>query len=280
MAPRMDYEGYIQINKDRRFWTCLPYPPDTNAFLYYFMPRGKPSIAGELRLRLTSSGDPASFESGSDLLGTNGQPWSRPLPYLPRYYLPLYEKLREEELVSDGLDRVLSTLPSKFPSYRAPHRLYTLDDTFIIDFSCNRLYFHVITEKGFETMLFIRTFRDRRKICNGAPYTGEHTNRHLLLLYDYSHEFIGSALARFERSTLLEHEGTRTVVLRFLKIITPVKCVIPLYDGYICCPKEGELYQKKSGLKACQKVWSVDIDKPLAKGRSKFTTGLQLLWDA
>ena len=148
MAPRMDYEGYIQINKDRRFWTCLPYPPDTNAFLYYFMPRGKPSIAGELRLRLTSSGDPASFESGSDLLGTNGQPWSRPLPYLPRYYLPLYEKLREEELVSDGLDRVLSTLPSKFPSYRAPHRLYTLDDTFIIDFSCNRLYFHVITEKA------------------------------------------------------------------------------------------------------------------------------------
>jgi hypothetical protein len=29
-------------------------------------------------------------------------------------------------------------------------------------------------------------------------------------------------------------------VLRLLKIITPVKCVIPLYDGYICCPKEAD----------------------------------------
>ena len=89
---------------------------------------------------------------------------------------------------------------------------------------------------------------------------------------DYSHEFVGSALARFERSTLPEHEETRTVVLRFLKIITPVKCVIPLYDGYICCPKEGELYKK---FKKDQSVWSIDIDK------SKFVTirGLRLLWD-
>ena len=62
---------------------------------------------------------------------------------------------------------------------------------------------------------------------------------------DCSHDFIGSALVRFERSTLPEHEGARTVVLRFLKIITPVKCVIPLYDGYISCPKEGELHQRR-----------------------------------
>ena len=161
-------------SNDMRYRKCLPYPPDTNAFLYYSTPRDKPRIAGELRLRLTSSGDPASFESGSDLLGTNGQPWSRPLPYLPRYYLPLYEKLREEGLVSDGLDRILSTLPSKFPSYRGRHRLYTLNDPFIIDFSSKGLYFYVITEKGIEAMLWFKTFTDRREMCTGVPYTGEH----------------------------------------------------------------------------------------------------------
>ena len=91
---------------------------------------------------------------------------------------------------------------------------------------------------------------------------------------DYSHEFVGSALARFERSTLQEHNGSRSVVLRFLKIITPVKCVIPLYDGYICCPKEGELH-RRSYPKSDESVWSVNIDK----SKGAIIRGLQLLWD-
>ena len=39
-------------------------------------------------------------------------------------------------------------------------------------------------------------------------------------------------MARFKRSTLPEHKGTRTVVLRFLKIIAPLTCVIPNYDEH------------------------------------------------
>ena len=87
-------------------------------------------------------------------------------------------------------------------------------------------------------------------------------------------------MARFERSTLLEHEGTRTVVLRFLEIITPVKCVIPLYDGYLSFPEEGELFQKsyRKKIKDNINVWSIDIDKSTESKVSK--RGLQLLWDA
>ena len=83
-------------------------------------------------------------------------------------------------------------------------------------------------------------------------------------------------MVRFERSTLPEHEGTRTVVLRFLKIMTPVKCVIPLYDGYIVPPKEGELHRRSRTREAGKlnpRVWSANIDKG-ARLR-----GLQLLWD-
>ena len=97
---------------------------------------------------------------------------------------------------------------------------------------------------------------------------------YITISIDCSHESVGSALARFERSTPQEHNGTRTVVLRFLKIITPVKCVKPLYDGYICCPKEGELYQKNK-LEPSQRVWSVNIDK----SKGVIIRGLQLLWD-
>ena len=56
-------------------------------------------------------------------------------------------------------------------------------------------------------------------------------------------------------------------MLRFLKIITPVKCVNPLYDGHVSCPKEGELLEKS-------KVWSIDIDKTKVIKR-----GFQLIWD-
>ena len=77
---------------------------------------------------------------------------------------------------------------------------------------------------------------------------------------DCSHEFIGSALVWFERSTLPEHEGARTVVFRFLKIITPVKCVIPLYDGHISYPKEGELHRRRRKSVVCQ-YWQIETNR-------------------
>ena len=106
----------------------------------------KPRIAGELRLRVASSDDFASFESGSDLLRPNGQPWFRPLRSLPKHHFSLYEKLREDGLVSDDLDTVLSTLPLTSPKYHRTH-LYTLNDPFIVDFSDTEVHFSVTTEQ-------------------------------------------------------------------------------------------------------------------------------------
>ena len=113
----------------------------------------KPRIARELRLRVTPTNDPASFKSGSDLLLTNGQPWTRPLYALSKYYPPLYDKLRQDRLVSDDLDTVLSTLPSKrWARYRTSQLLYTFDETFIIDFSRAEWGFFIITEQGIQCM--------------------------------------------------------------------------------------------------------------------------------
>jgi hypothetical protein len=70
-------------------------------------------------------------------------------------------------------------------------------------------------------------------------------------------------------------------VLRYHKIITPVKCVIPLYDGSIVPPEEGELHRrlpitKKSTVEWDRLVWSLNIDK----SKSLAAQRLQLLWDA
>ena len=98
----------------------------------------------------------------------------------------------------------------------------------------------------------------------------------ITLSIDDFNKSVGRALVRFERSTLPHHKGTRTVVLRFLKIITPVKCVVPHYDDYLVPPKEGELYRRSR--KAVDMLnppaWSANIDKRAA------LRGLQLLWDA
>jgi hypothetical protein len=149
------------------------YPPDTKAFLYYFTPPEKPRIAAELRLRVISRDQPASFESGSDLLKLNGQPWSRPLYVLPIYYKPLYEKLRKDRLVPDDLhDTILSTFTSRVPSYNRIQHLYTLNDTFIVDFSYAVQHLSVITEQGMKSIQFVTPFFEHRRGLKTLPYTG------------------------------------------------------------------------------------------------------------
>ena len=140
------------------------YPPDTSAFLYYFTPPERPRIAGELRLRVASNDDFASFESGSDLLSLNGHPWSISLIQVSNYHIPLYKKLRQEGLVSDDLDAVLSTFPTRV---RKCQHLYTLNDTFIVDFSNDNLFFNVIAERGVERIRVSGPFVENR----GAPTT-------------------------------------------------------------------------------------------------------------
>ena len=170
-----------------RQFKYVTYPPDTNAFLYYSMSPEKPRIAGELRLRVTSSDDPASFESGSDLLRINGQPWSRPLCVLPKQYLSLYEKLREDRLVPDDLDAALSTLPNKRLHYRRSQLLYTLNDTFIVKFSGHSLELLVITEQGVGGLLlrtpFEKTLYSKKKDGCINPYTGAYIYHNLYRLF-------------------------------------------------------------------------------------------------
>jgi hypothetical protein len=163
----------------------LAFPPDTNAFLYYFTSPIKPRLAGELRLRVAPSDNVASFESGSDLLLLNGQPWSYPLFALPKYYISLYKKLKEDRLVPDDMDAVLSTLSQRFSRYRLSQRLYTLNDAFIVNFSCKEVDLSATTEQGMEVIRLAGSFFEFRNGIHGVrPYTGAYINHHLSILLD------------------------------------------------------------------------------------------------
>jgi hypothetical protein len=154
----------------------LPFPPNNKFYLYYFTPTEKPRIAAELRLRVTSIDQPASFKSGSDLLLRNGQPWTRPLYILPQSCKALYEKLREDGLVPDDLDAILSTVTPKLPNYSRNQYLYTLNDTFIVDFSYAESSFLIITETGMESLRFTTPFHEIRGGLKKLPYSGAFTS--------------------------------------------------------------------------------------------------------
>jgi hypothetical protein len=67
----------------------------------------------------------------------------------------------------------------------------------------------------------------------------------------------GSALCCFERSNLPQHKGARIVVIRIVKIISPVTCKYPNYNDIM--PVEGELLQRNYKLRGLQPV-SINVD--------------------
>ena len=158
VVPQLYYNPVKQLK--------LPYPPNTAAFLYYCSSPEKPRIAGELRLRVASSDDYASFESGSDLLTLDGRPWSRSLCRVSSRYIPLYKKLREEGFIPDDLDAVLSTFTKV--STRGSQEIYMLNNPFIVDFFIGSQVFTVVTEQGMKKIKL--TFEDGR--IRMSPYTG------------------------------------------------------------------------------------------------------------
>ena len=62
----------------------------------------------------------------------------------------------------------------------------------------------------------------------------------------------GSALCCFERSNLPQDKGTPTAVIRIVKIISPVTCLYPNYNGPVTLPVEGELIQRNYKLRGLQ----------------------------
>lgn len=246
-----------------------PWPSNSKGFFYYSTPPHRPRISGELRLRLTPTSDPSTFPQGTDLclskhLNQNDNdapatvtPWRRPLYSIATSSTlrPLYDKLRAEGLVSPTLASALRALPRLTIMYSRCQLVHALQDTFALDLSSDWITLVAMSEHGLASVHLLRHFRDMR--AHVCPYTGV-------------------VLARFEPSSMPEHRGTRTVVLRILREITPVRCVLPGYDEYIRKPTPGELYEKCFHGK--MKPWSVDIDQPARKKLA--TEGLKLIWDA
>ncbi|KZT25061.1 hypothetical protein NEOLEDRAFT_1134295 [Neolentinus lepideus HHB14362 ss-1] len=102
--------------------------------------------------------------------------------------------------------------------------------------------------------------------------------------YKRHHPYRGSALVQFEWSSLQEHQGTRTVVLRLVKFIKPLERTNdPKGLSLVPEPREGELIMKpdpyvirRGNLKYAP--WFCDLDKPQRASRT-IREPLRLLLD-
>lgn len=136
----------------------------------------------------------------------------------------------------------------------------------------------IFTEEGMKSRPFHKQFPDNRDSCRGTPYAGAHMINIFQYLYiDNAHVYTGSAAARFERSTLPGHKSTRTIALTFLRIITPVKCIILLYDGYIEWPKEAS-FIAESGI-ILNRARKCEVST-LTNQKVFYYQVFKLLWDA
>ena len=245
------HESTDKIRSPRQLW-----PPYSKGFLYYHSPKDKPPIAGELRIRLTPSNDPTTFDQGNDLPTSQSlinYPWNRSLYTLAttKSLRPLYLKLLNENLVPISLDSAIQALPKLTFMYSRCQIIHTLNDPFILDLSAEWITLAAISQNGLETIRLLRLFMDHR--IDQSPYSG-------------------SLLARFEPSG----ESNRTIVLRFLEELSPVRSLLPSYDGYIEKPSPNLLFSKQFYGKP--RPWSVDLDID-DKGKLAIQ-GLNLLWDA
>ncbi|GLB38770.1 hypothetical protein LshimejAT787_0506350 [Lyophyllum shimeji] len=253
------------------------FPRDARGFLYYHCDHNLPPTAGEIRFRLTPNDNPATFEDGIDLIDDVLDPggfWIPPAhpaglrrpPYFPRRPPPasvlippdssfLHRRIPDSRLIvaprvphitiqflqgKGSLDLFSLDLPlpasCESASVQGSPLQHALEQPFLLNIGSETNPLKIFTLRRIGSLRFLFVFSDTRGSSVAQPYSGR-------------------ILARFERSTLPQHAGTRSVVLRVLKILDPIKSTIPGYDMYLPRPQEGALLLRPRG-----RVFSANLD--------------------
>lgn len=125
--------------------------PKSPAFLYYHLPPGLPEMAGEVRIRLVSSPNPSSFDSGTDLIQREGM-WSLPLIALASNpsYTGLVDLLLRDGLVTpatlSACKRICDQHPKLFAHYLSRIILHNITQPFFLNLT--KTVFWVFVVRG------------------------------------------------------------------------------------------------------------------------------------
>lgn len=182
----------------------VQFPSNSRGFLYFHQPQGAPLLAGELRFRLTPSDLPKSFSQGEDCMTPEGDVWKIPLFVLHSfpYHRHIYQRLRKDGLVSDALHlKLADVLKTCLCPRNTSVILHSLDQVFPVNFAVRSLRFFIVGDSSCR-MVDVRFPFEMQVVRHekGTPFTSK-------------------GLVRFELSRLPEHEGSRVLVMRVVKLL-------------------------------------------------------------
>lgn len=248
-APWKDHLDYAQTRGMQ-----IKFPAKTQGFLYWHREEGAPVFASGIRFRVTKSSDVAAFSSGEDLKRPDGRIWEVLLFDVARCKAlsPLRTALLRDGLASQELfDSALSVARRKSDGLQKPD-------------SYSRLVWR-----------FCQPFPVRLEAVTTEIWIlGPSAGRWLPLrcIFPWGHEkpaYKGRALAQFERSTLPAHRGTRTVVLRLVKIFDLARGENVPPSLSVPAPEEGGLaLVRVSGPGPTRYIpYAHDVDKEGPRGR-------------
>ncbi|KAG5638639.1 hypothetical protein H0H81_011358 [Sphagnurus paluster] len=223
--------------------TSHRFPPRTHGFLYYHQDPSLPATAGEVRLRLTASNDPALFQSGTDLANRYGHPWAISLPQLlDSGRAPLKERLILDKLVEPDFIRSLEISWINRPRAHANIQcLHRLEDSFEVPLN-HSLRLRLITPHSIGVLFLPYIFKTNEQLEGYLPV------------------YTGRTKLGFERSSLKEHLGTDTIVLRVLKITEPIQPLRPNSEMCLPMPREGALLQRMNQKTGRVYPYSLDLN--------------------
>ncbi|KAJ7036382.1 hypothetical protein C8F04DRAFT_1233161 [Mycena alexandri] len=216
----------------------VPFPTRALGYFYYRPSSIWTPLAGSLRLRINS--DDAN---GGDLLLPNGLPWQISLPQivLRKQYHGVLRKLREEGLVSADVSPLCRRVFRDWGTLSQEILIFTFGQPFSLSMQHAEVRLWIVgrSSYGMSTALFVK----QRLFGDPAP----------------RYPFTGRILACFELSP-----DKSLVFMRVTKIVEPVVCREPGYDGRIVAPEAGELlsYINTRGPARQPVPWSLKIDRP------------------
>ncbi|TFK45335.1 hypothetical protein OE88DRAFT_1222195 [Heliocybe sulcata] len=271
-APRLQIYYFRSASRN-----YIPFPRDSQGFFYWHLDRDAPPVSGQVRFRTTTSSDPATFPSGRDLQLPNSRTWHISLFDIARrsQYSGLRAYLLSEKLITKNvLNTALNISVRQGAGIVHPATgsilIWKFGQRFLVDLPSFYVSVWIVGSSAGERLLLPSLFPiwvresestgmcyvlsgGQRSDWRISPETGDVDD--LLKGVDYT-PLTGQALVQFERSTLPEHHGTRTVVLRILKVMKKSESS----DDESWMPEQEEDGLDMTGIH--QHAWSLNVDQP------------------
>jgi hypothetical protein len=206
-------------------------------------------LAGSLRFRITDSDDRKSFERGRNLTWPSGCDWkimqaqiAIQKPYAPFLTRLLAEGLTTESRISQcrrvfqGEKRFKARPSITLFNIRQPFYANLATALALVIVGCGEVGTIALPP------VFRGTGRDGKTYCafeSGACAIVPYGPRLQYFAIDAHTIVPGTALLRFEPSTLPEHAGRRILLLRVMRLLSP--CIMNALADRVVPPTEGDL---------------------------------------